>query len=289
MSTLIASVAPVSGRAAAPQHESANPQHEPANPEPKVDGNTYAPTGRSRVRRVAKRAVYDRDTVHAIIDAALVCHVGFVVDGRPRVLPTAIARIGECVYVHGNRNSAMLQALATGAPACITVTHLDGLVVARSVFHSSMNYRCVVIHGTGHVVTGARKRVALDALVERLIPGRTGDARAPTAKELAVTAVLEFPLEEVSAKVRTGPPADDKDDYLLPFWGGVVPLRVVAGAPESDDPALRARIAPPPYLTAQHPAPAADRPHPPAGSEPRSGIRYRFRSRARRNSSVRAR
>lgn len=282
MSTLIASVAPVSGRAAAPQRESANPK-------PKVDGNTYAPTGRSRVRRVSKRAVYDRGTAHAIIDAALVCHVGFVVDGWPRVLPTAIARVDECVYVHGNRNSAMLQTLATGAPACITVTHLDGLVVARSVFHSSMNYRCVVIHGTGHVVTGARKRVALDALVERLVPGRTGDARAPTAKELAVTSVLEFPLEEVSAKVRTGPPADDKQDYLLPFWGGVVPLRMVAGAPESDDGSLRARIAPPAYLTAERAARAAARPHPRAGSEPRSGIRTRFRLRARRNSSVRAR
>ncbi len=287
MSTLIASVAPVSGRSAAPQHESANPKHESANPEPTIDGNTYAPTGRSRVRRVAKRAVYDRGTVHAIIDAALVCHVGYVVDGWPRVLPTAIARIDECVYVHGNRNSAMLQALATGAPACITVTHLDGLVVARSVFHSSMNYRCVVIHATGHAVTGARKRLALDALVERLIPGRTGDVRAPAAKELDVTSVLEFPLEEVSAKVRTGPPADDKDDYLLPFWGGVVPLRTVAGAPESDDASLRARIAPPSYLVAEHPGRGRAGSRPRAGSEPRSGIRTRFRLRARRNSSVR--
>ena len=282
MSTLIGSVAPVSGCSAAPQHESANPG-------PKVGGNIYAPTGRSRVRRVAKRAVYDRGTVHAIIDAALVCHVGFVVEGWPRVLPTAIARVGECVYVHGNRNSAMLQALAAGAPACITVTHLDGVVVARSGFHSSMNYRCVVIHGAGHAVTGARKRMALDALVERLIPGRTGDIRPPTDNELAVTAVLEFPLEEVSAKVRTGPPADDKDDYLLPFWGGVVPLHTVAGAPESDEASLRARIAPPSYLTAQHPDPAADRPRSRAGAEPRSGIRNRFRPRARRNPSVRAR
>ena len=254
-----------------------------AAPELKVDGSVYAPTGRSRVRRVAKRAVYDRATVHGIIDAARVCHVGFVVEGRPRVLPTAIARAGECVYVHGNRNSAMLRTLATGAPACITVTHLDGLVVARSVFHSSMNYRCVVIHGVGREVTGAHKRVALDALVERLIPGRTGDVRPPTAQELAVTSVLEFALEEVSAKVRTGPPADDRDDYLLPFWGGVVPLRTVAGAPESDDGAQRARIAPPSYLAAQHPDPAVSRPRPRSGAEPRSGIRFRFRLRARRN------
>ena len=211
-------------------------------------GKTYSPTERSRVRRGPKRAVYDRDTVHAIIDEAVVCHVGFVVDHAPRVLPTAIARIDECVYVHGNRYSAMLRTLETGAQACITITHLDGLVVARSAFHSSMNYRCVVIHASGRKVNGACKRRALDALVESIVPGRRGDLRPPTAQELAVTAVLEFPLEEVSAKVRTGPPAENKEDYLLPFWGGVVPLRMVAGAPESDAAAVRARIAPPPYL-----------------------------------------
>lgn len=208
----------------------------------------YAPTERSRVRRSPKRAAYDRDTVHAIIDEALVCHVGFVVDGAPRVLPTAIARIEECVYVHGNRYSAMLQALENGAPACITVTHLDGLVVARSAFHSSMNYRSVVIHACGRAVYGMRKCRALDALVESLIPGRTGDLRPPVAEELAITSVIEFPLAEVSAKMRTGPPVENKADYLSPFWGGVVPLRLVAGAPESDDAAVRARIQPPPYL-----------------------------------------
>ena len=208
----------------------------------------YSPTERSRVRRSPKRGAYDRDTVHAIIDEALVCHVGFVAGGAPRVLPTAIARIGECVFVHGNRHSAMLLALEHGAPACITVTHLDGLLVARSAFHSSMNYRSVVIHACGHAVHGAGKRRALDALVESLIPGRTGDLRPPVAEELAITSVIEFPLEEVSAKTRSGPPADSKDDYLLPFWGGVVPLRTVAGAPVSDDAAVRARVAPPPYL-----------------------------------------
>ncbi|MDE0223463.1 MAG: pyridoxamine 5'-phosphate oxidase family protein [Spirochaetaceae bacterium] len=212
----------------------------------------YAPTERSRVRRSPKRASYDRDTVHAIIDQALVCHVGFVAGDAPRVLPTAIARIGECVYVHGNRDSTMLRALASGAPACITITHLDGLVVARSAFHSSMNYRSVVIHAHGRAVHGARKRRALDALVESLIPGRTGDVRPPTAEELAITSVIEFRLEEVSAKTRSGPPVDSKADYLLPFWGGIVPLRTVAGAPASDDAAVRARIAPPPYLVGEH-------------------------------------
>ena len=210
--------------------------------------STYAPTERSRVRRSPKRAAYDQDTVHAIIDAALVCHVGFAAGGAPRVLPTAIARIGECVYVHGNRHSAMLRALEDGAPACITVTHLDGLVVARSAFHSSMNYRSVVIHARGRAIHGAHKRRALDALVESLIPGRTGDLRPPSAEELAITTVIEFPLEEVSAKTRSGPPADNTTDYASPFWGGVVPLRTVAGAPESDEAAVRARIAPPPYL-----------------------------------------
>ena len=210
----------------------------------------YALTERSRVRRSPKRAAYDRDTVHAIIDEALVCHVGFVADGAPRVLPTAVARIGECVYVHGSSHSAMLRTLENGAPACVTITHLDGLVVARSAFHSSMNYRSVVIHATGRAVHGSRKRRALDALVESLIPGRSGDVRRPNDAELAITSVIEFPLEEVSAKTRSGPPVDTKGDYLLPFWGGVVPLRMVAGAPESDDAAIRARIAPPPYLDA---------------------------------------
>ena len=212
----------------------------------------YAPTERSRVRRGPKRAAYDRGTVHAIIDDALVCHVGFVAGGAPRVLPTAIARIGECVYVHGSSHSAMLRALENGAPACITVTHLEGLVVARSAFHSSMNYRSVVIHACGRAVHGSRKRRALDALVESLIPGRNGDVRPPNDAELAITSVIEFPLEEVSAKTRSGPPVDAKGDYLLPFWGGVVPLRMVADAPESDDAAVRARIAPPPYLDAEH-------------------------------------
>ena len=219
---------------------------------------TYAPTERSRVRRSPTRAAYDRDIVHGIIDEAVVCHVGFVVDHTPRVLPTAIARIGECVYVHGNRHSTMLRTIENGAPACVTITHLDGLVVSRSAFHSSMNYRSVVIHACGRAVHGARKRRALDALVESLIPGRTGDLRPPTAEELAITSVIEFPLAEVSAKTRTGPPVENKADYLLPFWGGVVPLRMVAGVPESDDAAVRARINPPRYLGGEPPDRSAD-------------------------------
>jgi nitroimidazol reductase NimA-like FMN-containing flavoprotein (pyridoxamine 5'-phosphate oxidase superfamily) len=207
----------------------------------------YARTARSRVRRAAKRGVYDRDTVHAIIDEALVCHVGFVVDGAPRVLPTAIARADEAVYLHGNRNSVMLRALETGAPACITVTHLDGMVVARSGFHCSMNYRSVVIHASGRKVEGQRKRAVLDAFVERLVPGLVADLRAPTAKELRATTVLEFPLEEVSAKARSGAPVDDEEDYARPSWAGVVPLSLRAGRPV-DDPRLAAGIQVPAYV-----------------------------------------
>lgn len=209
--------------------------------------STYTRTARSRVRRLAKRAVYDRETVHAIIDDALICHVAFVVDDAPRVLPTAIARIDEHVYLHGNANSQMLRSLEDGARACITVTHLDGVVVARSGFHCSMNYRSVVIHAAGRKVEGPRKREILDTFVERLVPGLAGDLRAMTAKELRATSVLEFPLEEVSAKVRTGAPADDEEDYALPIWAGVVPLEMKAGRP-IDDPLLADGIDAPAYI-----------------------------------------
>jgi len=209
--------------------------------------STYTRTPRSRVRRLAKRGVYDRETVHGIIDDALICHVAFVADGAPRVLPTAIARFDESVYLHGNRNSQMLRSLEDGAPACITVTHVDGMVVARAGFHCSMNYRSVVIHGSGHRVEDARKGEVLDTFVERLVPGLTADLRAPTAKEIRATTVLEFPLVEVSAKVRTGPPADDEPDYILPIWAGVVPLEMKAGRPV-DDPRLGAGIEAPAYV-----------------------------------------
>lgn len=209
--------------------------------------NSFKKTPRTRVRRLAKRGVYDRDTVYGILDEALICHVGFIVDGEPRVLPTAIARIGESVFLHGNRNSQMLRTLQIGEPACITVTLLDGLVAARSGFHSSMNYRSVVIFGRGTKVEGARKAEVLDAFVEHLIPGRSPDLRPHTRKELNATSVVEFPLEEVSAKVRTGPPADDEEDYELDMWAGVLPLLTSPGKPE-DDPRLKAGIKSPRYI-----------------------------------------
>ena len=207
----------------------------------------YAKTGRSRVRRLAKRGAYDHETVHAIIDDALVCHVAFVVDGEPRVLPTAIARIGGAVYLHGNRNSQMLRALESGARACITVTHIDGVVVARSGFHCSMNYRAVVIHAAGRKVEGERKAEVLETFIDRLVPGLNADLRPMTAKEVRATTVLEFDLEEVSAKVRTGPPIDDEEDYARDAWAGVVPLSMKVGKPV-DDPRLPDGIEPPAYV-----------------------------------------
>lgn len=199
--------------------------------------SSYTRTPKTRVRRLAQRGVYDRDIIHAIIDEALVCHVGFVMDGEPRVLPTAIARIDDKVYLHGNANSQMLRALQDGAPACITVTHLDGLVIARSGFHHSMNYRSVVIFGCGSKVEGDEKRQVLDTFVDRLIPGREADLRVrpPTKKELRATTVLEFELEEVSAKVRTGGPVDDEEDYALDLWAGVLPSSVKWGKPVADE------------------------------------------------------
>jgi len=204
-------------------------------------------TERSRVRRAAPRAAYERETVYRIIDEALICHVGFLVDGEPRVLPTAIARLGDAVYIHGSRRSLLIRSTEAGQPACLTVTHLDGLVVARSAFHCSMNYRSVVIHARGRKVTGRRKVALLDALTERLLPGHGASFRAHKPKELAATAIVEFPLEEASAKLRSGPPADDEEDYARPVWAGVVPLALRAGRPQPD-PRLAAGIEVPPYL-----------------------------------------
>jgi len=211
---------------------------------------TYPTTPRTRVRRVAKRAVYDREAIHAILDEALICHVGFVVDGEPRVLPTAIARIDDRVYLHGNNKSQMLHALENGAQACITVTHVDGLVVARSGMHSSMNYRSVVIFARGAKLEGERKRQVLETFVERLIPGRAHDlvVRPITDQELKITSVLEFPLEEVSAKVRSGGPVDDEADYDLDLWAGVLPLSLQVGQPEADA-RLKPSIPVPDYLS----------------------------------------
>ena len=190
-------------------------------------------TERTRVHRLPQRASYDVETVHAILDAGLVCHVGVVEDGRPVVIPTAYARVGDVVVFHGSSKSRTLLAAAGGAEVCVTVTHLDGLVLARSAFHHSVNYRSVVIFGRAVAVDDPdRKRALLRAFTERLYPGRWSVARPPNEQELKATLVVELPLREVVAKVRTGGPIDDPEDMDLAVWAGVVPLRLVAGAPE---------------------------------------------------------
>jgi nitroimidazol reductase NimA-like FMN-containing flavoprotein (pyridoxamine 5'-phosphate oxidase superfamily) len=205
------------------------------------------PTQRASVKRLPQRAVYDRDTIHGILDEGMICHVGFAAGGQPFVIPTIYVRIGECVYLHGSPASRMLQTLEQGALACIAVTLVDGLVLARSAFHHSMNYRSVVLFGTAKVVDDeARKFEVLQSLTEHLIRGRFSEIRPPSPQELKRTLVLEIAIDEASAKVRTGPPLDDEVDYDLPVWAGVVPLHLAALAPVAD-PRLSAEIAVPGY------------------------------------------
>jgi len=193
-------------------------------------------TERTRVRRLPKRGVYDRETVNAILDEALICHMGFVVDGAPVVLPTIHWREGDTLYVHGSAASRMLRSLREGVEACVTVTLLDGLVLARSAFHHSMNYRSAVIFGTAREVTDREEKLrALDALVEHVVRGRSAEVRAPNESELRQTLVLALPIEEASAKIRTGGPVDDEEDYALPVWAGVVPASLVFGSAVPDD------------------------------------------------------
>jgi nitroimidazol reductase NimA-like FMN-containing flavoprotein (pyridoxamine 5'-phosphate oxidase superfamily) len=198
----------------------------------------YAPTDRTTASRSRERMSYDADAVHAILDEAYHCTVGFVVDGGPRLLPTLHVRVGDTLYVHGSTGSRPLLAARAegGLPLCVSVTLIDGLVLGRSQFHHSANYRSVVAHGTARLVTDdGEKRRVLAALVDKVAPGRAADSRPPTAQELAKTAVLALPLREVSAKARTGGVVDEPEDHALPHWAGVVPLRLVAGAPEADD------------------------------------------------------
>src|ERR1700722_3468874 len=186
-----------------------------------------APTTRTRLVREAERAVYDRAAAYRILDEGFICHVGFVVDGQPFVIPTGYGRVGDHLYIHGSAASRMLRNLDQGVSVCITVTLLDGLVLARSVFNHSMNYRSVVILGTASLVDdAAEKLAALRALSEHIIPGRWDDARQPNEKELKATSVLRLPITEFSAKVRVGPAVDDEEDYSFPTWAGVIPLEI---------------------------------------------------------------
>ncbi|MDX3837355.1 pyridoxamine 5'-phosphate oxidase family protein [Streptomyces europaeiscabiei] len=189
----------------------------------------YTPTDRTVPTRGAQKASYDRDLVHSILDEGYVCHLGFVRDGAPVVLPTLYGRVGETLYVHGSTGSRPLRMTGQadpGLPVCLTVTHVDALILARSAFHHSINYRSVVVHGTAHQVTDPQeRRIALDALVDHVVPGRSADSRPANAKEFAATAVIRLDLNEVSAKTRAGGVNDEPEDLTLPHWAGVVPLR----------------------------------------------------------------
>jgi uncharacterized protein len=210
--------------------------------------NDFTPTERTQVKRLPKRGKYERETVFAILDEGFVCHVGFAVDGQPYVIPTNYGRSGDTLYLHGSAASRMLRTLSEGVPVSVTVTHVDGLVLARSAFHHSVNYRSVVILGTARLVTDpAEKMEALRVFTEHVMKGRWDDVRQPTEQELKATTVLALPLEEVSAKVRTGGPIDDEEDYALPVWAGVLPLETSIKEPVPDP--QRKRDQPvPPYL-----------------------------------------
>lgn len=200
-----------------------------------MSATILGPTARTTLRRLPHRGSFDRGVIEAILDEGLICHIGFVAGGQPFVIPTTYARQGDRLVIHGSSASRMLRTLSGGVPLCATVTLLDGLVLARSAFHHSMNYRSVVVLGTAVELTEpAEKGAALTAIVEHVLRGRAAQVRAPTALELKATAVLSLPIDEASAKVRTGPPLDDEDDYTLPCWAGVLPLSLTPGPPVPD-------------------------------------------------------
>jgi uncharacterized protein len=204
------------------------------------------PTSRTRVVREPHRGVYDRAEAYRILDQAFICHVGFMAENQPYVIPTGYGRSGDTLYLHGSAASRMLRNLNQGIPVCVTVTLLDGLVLARSIFNHSMNYRSVVILGTAQAVTDPEEKLsALQVLSDHIIPGRWAESRQPNQQELKATLALKLPIEEFSAKVRSGPPIDDDEDLSFPTWAGVIPLQMVAGEPVDD-----------PNLGGKHPAPA---------------------------------
>jgi nitroimidazol reductase NimA-like FMN-containing flavoprotein (pyridoxamine 5'-phosphate oxidase superfamily) len=209
---------------------------------------TSAPTPHTRVRRHPERGVYERKAIDAILDEALYCHVGFVAEGRAVVIPTIHARAGDTLYLHGSPASRMLRDLSAGIDVCVTATLLDGLVLARSVYNHSMNYRSAIVFGRARALDGREaKLAALEAVVEHVVPGRSREARMPNDKELAGTTVLALPIDEASAKIRTGPPKDFDDDLERPIWAGVIPMRLVAGVPRQEV-HVPARVAVPAYV-----------------------------------------
>jgi hypothetical protein len=204
-------------------------------------------TARTTLKRLPQRGNYDRELINQILDEGFICHVGFVTGGQPFVIPTGYARVEDKLFIHGSQASRMLRTLEKGIDVCVTVTLIDGLVLARSAFHHSMNYRSVVVFGRAKIVDDPGEKLAtLLALSEHMIPGRWADVREPNERELQLTTVLSLPLTEASAKVRTGPPLDDEEDYDLRVWAGVIPLRLSAGKP-IDDPRVHAGITAPGY------------------------------------------
>ena len=217
--------------------------------------SNYDPTKRTKVRRLAKRAVYDKVQVHGILDEGKLCHVGFNVEGQPYVIPTLYCRLGGQIYIHGSGASRMLRTLEHGVDVCVTITLVDAYVLARSAFHHSMNYRSVVILGRARLVSDPVELMrALKAITDHIVPQRWDEVRAPNELEMKQTLVLTLPLTEVSAKVRSGPPVDDDEDYALPVWAGLVPVRTEVGEPVSDG-----RLAPgtPPFEPSRFKRPAS--------------------------------
>lgn len=194
----------------------------------------FPKTNRNKVKRIPTRGQYDQETIFRILDAGFICHVGFCLDDQPFVIPTSYGRKGNRIYLHGATTSRMLKALEKGIPVCLTVTHLDGLVLARSAYHHSMNYRSVVIFGNAFKVGDAEKETALRIISENIITKRWDEVRKPNAKELKATTVLYVEIEEASAKIRTGPPGDEKEDYDLDIWAGVIPIQLISGEPIAD-------------------------------------------------------
>jgi len=208
----------------------------------------FVPTKRTRLKRLSKRASYERKIIYQILNEAFICHVGFISDGQPVVIPTAYGRAEDVLYIHGSVASRMLRALADGIRVCVTVTLVDGLVLARSAFHHSMNYRSIVVFGKAYVVRGAMEKAkALRLFSEHVIPGRWAEVRQPNEGELKKTLVLRMPLMEASAKIRRGPPIDDEADFALPVWAGELPIRLAIGAPISD-PRLPQHLKAPAYI-----------------------------------------
>lgn len=197
--------------------------------------NDITQTERTRLRRLPKRGAFDRETVNSILDEAFICHIGFTVDQQPYVIPTAFGRVDDVLYIHGSSASRMLRTLSQGVEMCFTATLIDGLVLARSAFHHSINYRSIVVLGNATLVeSNEEKNLALEAITNHIVPGRWADVRWPTELELKATSVLKMPINEASAKIRTGPPIDDEEDYAMNIWAGILPVELTAGDPIDD-------------------------------------------------------